>query len=102
MTMFRLPLSVWSLFITSILVLLATPVLASALLMNLMEHQVVASSIAGSTVRLANFFTPYNWVLSNQVQGNAGGGYPLLHQHLVLVLLPPRRLHHDPARRWAW
>src|SRR5205085_6509425 len=38
MTMFRLPLSIWSLFITSILVLLATPVLASVLLMNLLEH----------------------------------------------------------------
>ena len=31
MTMFRMPLSVWSLFITSVLVLLATPVLASTL-----------------------------------------------------------------------
>ncbi|HEX8913732.1 MAG TPA: cbb3-type cytochrome c oxidase subunit I, partial [Humisphaera sp.] len=38
MTMFRLPLSVWSLFITSILVLLATPVLASTLFMNLLDH----------------------------------------------------------------
>jgi cytochrome c oxidase subunit 1 len=82
MTMFRLPLSVWSLFITSILVLLATPVLASTLMMNLMEHQVISSSVAGSTVRLANFFTPYNWTLSNQIQGNAGGGYPIMHQHL--------------------
>ncbi len=80
MTMFRLPLSVWSLFITSILVLLATPVLASALLMNLIEHHTVL--INGNLYRLASFFTPFNWTLTNQTQGNAGGGFPLLHQHV--------------------
>ncbi len=82
MTMFRLPLSVWSLFITSILVLLATPVLACTLLMNLLEHQIVPASIAGSTARFASFFTPYNWTLSGQIQMNSGGGYAILHQHL--------------------
>jgi heme/copper-type cytochrome/quinol oxidase subunit 1 len=71
MTMFRLPLSVWSLFITSALVLLATPVLASALVLNLLDHH-----------RLTSFFIPTNWVLSNQTQMTAGGGYPVLHQHL--------------------
>jgi heme/copper-type cytochrome/quinol oxidase subunit 1 len=71
MTMFRMPLSIWSLFITSILVLLATPVLASVLLLNLLEHHQVAS-----------FFTPYNWNVSNTLSPKAGGGYPLLHQHL--------------------
>src|SRR2546423_9999260 len=85
MTMFRMPLSVWSLFITSILVLLATPVLAATLMMNLLEHQTVAANIAGSTVRFASFFTPYNWTLTNQIVGNSGGGYALLHQHLVWV-----------------
>src|SRR5207237_4782563 len=82
MTMFRLPLSVWSLFITSLLVLLATPVLAATLLLNLLEHQQIAASIAGSSVRLVSFFTPYNWTLSQTIQGNSGGGYVLLHQHL--------------------
>jgi len=86
MTMFRLPLSVWSLFITSILVLLATPVLAAVLFMNLMEHQHVAAAIAGSNVRLVSFFTPYNWfdqgVGFTAPGGNSGGGYVLLHQHL--------------------
>ncbi|CAA9404639.1 MAG: Cytochrome c oxidase polypeptide I, partial [uncultured Phycisphaerae bacterium] len=71
MTMFRLPLSIWSLFITSILVLLATPVLASLLLMNLLEHHQITS-----------FFTPYNWNVGNTLADKAGGGYPLLHQHL--------------------
>jgi len=80
MTMFRMPLSVWSLFITSLLVLLATPVLASALTLNLLDHH-----------RLTNFFLPMNWTRSNAIQtvmmgGSSttvsGGGYPLLHQHL--------------------
>jgi len=82
MTMFRLPLSVWALFITSLLVLMATPVLASALTLNLLDHH-----------RLTSFFLPLNWTLSNQIQtlgGHigeasstlAGGGYPLLHEHL--------------------
>src|SRR5439155_10327694 len=68
MTMFRLPLSVWSLFITSLLVLLATPVLAATLTMNLLDHH-----------RLTSFFEPFGWLLSNKPQENAGGGYPLLH-----------------------
>jgi heme/copper-type cytochrome/quinol oxidase subunit 1 len=71
MTMFRLPLSVWSLFITSLLVLLATPVLASALLLNLLDHH-----------RLTSFFLPLNWTRSNHLEIVAGGGYPVLHQHL--------------------
>jgi cytochrome c oxidase subunit I len=71
MTMFRLPLSVWSLFITALLVLLATPVLASALTLNLLDHH-----------RLTSFFLPLNWTLSNRAQMTAGGGYPILHQHL--------------------
>jgi cytochrome c oxidase subunit I len=71
MTMFRLPLSVWSLFITSILVLLATPVLACALMMNLLDHH-----------RFTSFFEPYMWTLSGKIETNSGGGYALLHQHL--------------------
>src|SRR5205823_10527033 len=71
MTMFRMPLSVWSLFITSVLVVLATPVLAGTLFMNLLDHH-----------RFTSFFQPFNWTLSNQIQNTAGGGYVILHQHL--------------------
>jgi len=59
MHMFRLPLTVWALFITAILVLLGTPVLTSALLLLLFDRTI------GTT-----FFLP------------SGGGNPLLWQHL--------------------
>jgi cytochrome c oxidase subunit I len=56
---FRLPLTVWSLFITAILVLLAMPILAGALIMLLTDQTI------GTT-----FFLPEH------------GGEPLLWQHL--------------------
>ena len=59
MTWFRLPLVIWSLFITAILLLLALPVLTSALGMLLLDR------LAGTS-----FFLP------------EGGGQPLLWQHL--------------------
>ena len=59
MTFFRLPLVIWSLFITAILLLLALPVLTAALAMLLFDR------MAGTS-----FFLP------------GGGGEPLLWQHL--------------------
>ncbi len=59
MTFFRLPLVVWSLFITAILLLLALPVLTTALALLLFDRM-------GGT----HFFLP------------SGGGEPLLWQHL--------------------
>lgn len=59
MTMFRLPILTWNLLLTSFMVLLAFPVLTSALLMLLAERRLDA-----------HFFTP------------AGGGSPILWQHL--------------------
>src|SRR5213075_955113 len=59
MTWFRMPLTVWSLFITAILLLLALPVLTAALGMLLFDR------MAGT-----HFFNP------------AQGGEPLLWQHL--------------------
>ncbi|HTL52391.1 MAG TPA: cbb3-type cytochrome c oxidase subunit I [Planctomycetota bacterium] len=59
MTMFRMPLATWSLFITAILVLFGTPVLASAVFMLLMDRMLDT-----------NFFRPEM------------GGQPLLWQHL--------------------
>jgi cytochrome c oxidase subunit 1 len=59
MTWFRLPLSIWALFITSILVLLAMPILSGALIMLLFDQTLHT-----------HFFLPAN------------GGQPLLWQHL--------------------
>ena len=71
LTLFRLPMTVWNLMIVSVLVLLSTPVLASVLTMQLLDHH-----------GLTSFFEPAGWVLSNTVQHNAGGGYVLLDPHL--------------------
>jgi cytochrome c oxidase subunit 1 len=59
MTLFRMPLVVWSLFITAILLLLALPVLTSAVAMLLFDRTLGTS-----------WFNP------------SGGGEPLLWQHL--------------------
>jgi len=59
MTWFRLPLSIWSLFVTAILGILAVPILAGAVIMLLFDQSLGT-----------HFFTP------------AGGGQPLLWQHL--------------------
>ena len=59
MTLFRLPLVIWSLFIVAILLLLAFPVISSALALLLFDR------MAGTS-----FFSP------------EGGGEPLLWQHL--------------------
>jgi cytochrome c oxidase subunit 1 len=59
MTYFRMPLTVWSLFVTAVLLLLALPVLTAALAMLLFDR------MAGTS-----FFLP------------AGGGEPLLWQHM--------------------
>ena len=59
MTLFRMPLSIWAIFITAILALLAVPVLAAAVIMLLFDQ------VLGTT-----FFLP------------ADGGQPLLWQHL--------------------
>ncbi len=59
MSFFRMPLSIWGLFITAILQMMATPVLASALGMLLLDRTVGT-----------HFFAP------------AGGGQVILWQHL--------------------
>ena len=70
MKLFRMPMTVWALFITAILQAFALPVLTSALVMQLLDR------IAGT-----NFFTPSGWMVANQ-PGPVGGGQVLLWQHL--------------------
>jgi cytochrome c oxidase subunit I len=71
MTFFRMPLFVWALFFTAFITLLATPVLAADLLMNLLDH-----------ARVTSFFEPTDWMLTGVPQEFADGGIVLLHPHL--------------------
>ena len=75
MTFWRMPLLVWANFTTSLLVVIATPFIAGSQFFVMFDR-----------VMHTSFFVPEN-----------GGLRPRLPAHL-LVLQPPGRLHHDPAR----
>ena len=93
MTMFRLPLSVWSLFITSILVLLATPVLASVLIDEPAGPPPPDQLLPA--VQLAQLQPAPAGFGGQRRRGRRR--VPAAPPAPVLVLQPPRRLHHDPA-----
>ncbi len=71
MSLFRMPLTVWSLFITSILILMSTPVLTAAFLMLLFDRHL------GTT-----FFTISSAVRAGAEQTTLDSGQPLMWQHL--------------------
>jgi cytochrome c oxidase subunit 1 len=77
MSMMRLPLTVWSYFIASILGLLAFPPLTAAAIMLLFDRHLGTS-----------FFLPSGLVVGNQLLTNRGGS-PLLWQHLFWFLGHP-------------
>jgi cytochrome c oxidase subunit I len=70
MTLFRMPLTIWSMFITAILQSFALPVLTAAGFMLVAER-----------VLNFNFFVP-GGLLVNDNAATVGGGQPLLWQHL--------------------
>jgi cytochrome c oxidase subunit 1 len=70
MTMFRLPLTIWAMMITAVLQAFALPVLTAAGFMQVMDRELGTG-----------FFTPEGSVINNTVH-TAGGGQPLLWQHL--------------------
>lgn len=70
MTLFRMPLTIWSMFITAILQAFALPVLTAA------GFMLVAERVLGF-----NFFVPGGLVINN-AEPTVGGGQPLLWQHL--------------------
>ena len=70
MKFFRMPLATWSLFITAILQAFALPVLTAALILQLLDRTIGTG-----------FFLPENLVVAGESAG-AGGGQPLLWQHL--------------------
>ncbi|CAN5913221.1 cytochrome c oxidase subunit I [soil metagenome] len=70
MTMFRMPMTVWALFITALLQAFALPVLTAALMMQLLDR-----------VAATNFFSPFAHSVANAPEV-VGGGQTLLWQHL--------------------
>ena len=78
LTFFRLPFFVWAQFVTSFLLLLAFPPLEAAAVLQLMDR------LAGTS-----FFMPEGLVISGVIREGAGGGNPLLWQHLFWFLAHP-------------
>ena len=70
LTMFRLPLTIWAMFITAILQAFALPVLTAAGFMQLTDRMIGTG-----------FFLPEGGMANNSVAAS-GGGQPLLWQHL--------------------
>lgn len=78
MTLFRMPLTIWGMFITAILQAFALPVLTAAGFMQLFDRFAFGGWLEGiHTV----FFTPAGLVVNN-AEPTVGGGQPLLWQHL--------------------
>ncbi|MFO0843129.1 MAG: cbb3-type cytochrome c oxidase subunit I [Gemmataceae bacterium] len=71
MTFFRMPMSIWAMFITAILQAMALPVLTVALILQLLDKTL------GTT-----FFLPPAGLTFGNWQTGPGGGQPLLWQHL--------------------
>src|SRR5262245_44124874 len=71
MTLFRMPLTTWAMFITAILQAVALPVLTVALILQLLDKTI------GTT-----FFLPPLGLEFGNLHTGAGGGQPLLWQHL--------------------
>ncbi len=78
LTWMRLPFFVWGQFVTSFLLLLAFPALQAAALLQAMDRLLGTS-----------FFMPSGLVYGGQVVAGAGGGSPLLWQHLFWFLAHP-------------
>src|SRR5687767_6763395 len=78
LTFMRLPFFVWAQLVTSFLLLLAFPPLEAAAILQLMDR------VAGTS-----FFMPSGLVISGTPLENAGGGNPLLWQHLFWFLAHP-------------
>ena len=70
MTMFRLPMTIWAMFITAVLQAFALPVLTAAGVMQIADRELGTG-----------FFLPEG-VAANNALPAAGGGHPILWQHL--------------------
>ncbi len=71
MTLFRMPLTIWSMFITAILQAMALPVLTVALVLQLLDKTINTT-----------FFLPPGGLDFGNLHTGPGGGQPLLWQHV--------------------
>jgi cytochrome c oxidase subunit 1 len=78
MTWMRLPFFVWTQFVAAFLLLLAFPPMEAGTIMQLMDR------VAGTS-----FFLPSGLIVNGQKMVVAGGGAPLLWQHLFWFLIHP-------------
>jgi len=78
LTFMRLPFFVWAQLVTAFLLLLAFPPLEAAAVLQLMDRVLDTS-----------FFLPSGLVVSGELVETAGGGSPLLWQHLFWFLAHP-------------
>lgn len=78
MSLWRLPIFCWAQIVTAVLLLLAFPPLEAAAILQLMDR-----------VAHTSFYMPGNLVVLGEVQKYAGGGSPLLWQHLFWFLAHP-------------
>ena len=78
MTLFRMPLTIWAMFITAILQAFALPVLTAAGFMLLFDRMEFGGMLEGIH---SCFFVPAGLVVNNAAP-TVGGGQPLLWQHL--------------------
>ena len=78
LSFFRLPFFVWAQLVTAFLLLLAFPPLEAAGVLQLMDRLVGTS-----------FFDPGGLIVSGELRNTAGGGSPLLWQHLFWFLAHP-------------
>lgn len=78
MSFYRLPFFVWAQFVTSFLLMLAFPPLQAAAVLQFMDR------VAGTS-----FFMPSGLVVGGKIVQAAGGGSPVLWQHLFWFLAHP-------------
>jgi cytochrome c oxidase subunit 1 len=78
MTLFRMPLTIWSMFITAILQAFALPVLTAAGFLMLFDRAAFGGAFEGIHT---SFFVP-SGIIINNAEPTIGGGQPLLWQHL--------------------
>ena len=78
LTWMRLPFFVWAQFVTSFLLVLAFPPLEAAAIFQLMDR-----------LAFTSFFMPSGLIIGGATTAYAGGGSPLLWQHLFWFLAHP-------------